>query len=111
MRLESSAAVAGALQLDETGARRHATLQVVELERGGEWRHVADWSAGLLEWHRGDGTPRHDHDHSDSMTNRTFNVLIAFVSTRLNLPYHTVIIIRTTNSINISRASQKHHHK
>lgn len=66
------------------GARRDVRLRVAELVRGGALQDVGLWApgAGVL-WQRppdaGVEPP------GDSMTNRTFNVLIALVSRCLDI--------------------------
>lgn len=76
MRLEGSAAATGEVRLDEKGKRRSPSLQVVELERGGGLQVVASWKSGL-RWLR-ETPPQSTTGDDGAMTNRTFNVLIAF---------------------------------
>lgn len=73
----------GPISWEADGSRRDVSFEVVELARGGSLRHAGLWAprAGVL-WQRTDepapAPPR------DSMTNRTFNILIARVRTLRN---------------------------
>ncbi|RVE39996.1 hypothetical protein evm_015354 [Chilo suppressalis] len=70
----------GHISWEADGARREVQLVISELARGGALQAAGDWAArGGLRWtrrpHPAPPPPRH------SMTNRTFNVLIAIVRT------------------------------
>lgn len=69
---------AGGVSWEADGARRDVRLGLAELERGGALAHVALWAPRTaLVWQRPVVyTPPPPHD---SMTNRTFTVLIALV--------------------------------
>ncbi|XP_049872351.1 glutamate receptor ionotropic, kainate 2-like [Pectinophora gossypiella] len=81
LRSEEAPGVTGLLAWEAEGARRGVALTVVELERGGALRPEGRWSprAGLTWQRRPQPAPPLP---SDTMTNRTFNVLIA-----MNKPY------------------------
>ncbi|KAL0879832.1 hypothetical protein ABMA27_002372 [Loxostege sticticalis] len=70
---------AGGVSWEADGARRDVRLGLAELERGGALAHVALWAPRTaLVWQRPVVyTPPPPHD---SMTNRTFTVLIALAS-------------------------------
>lgn len=69
----------GAMSWELDGARREVQLEVAELARGGRLARAGLWAprAGL-SWQRHD--PPAAEPPPDSMTNRTFTVLIAMVS-------------------------------
>ena len=70
--------VGGAITWEVEGGRREVQLEVAELMRGGRLERVGLWAprAGL-SWQRHD--PPADTPPPESMTNRTFTVLIALV--------------------------------
>lgn len=70
--------VGGAITWEVEGGRREVQLEVAELLRGGRLERVGLWAprAGL-SWQRHD--PPADTPPPESMTNRTFTVLIAKV--------------------------------
>lgn len=74
--------VGGAITWEVGGGRREVQLEVVELERGGRLQRAGLWAprAGL-SWQRR-AQPAAEPP-PDSMTNRTFTVLIAQVCTKL----------------------------
>ncbi|KAI5637683.1 ligated ion channel l-glutamate- and glycine-binding site domain-containing protein [Phthorimaea operculella] len=78
IRSEDDYGVTGTLSWEADGWRRHIVLQVVELQRGGELQVAGSWSEqDGVQWTR--EPVEAEPLPSDSMSNRTFTVMIAMV--------------------------------
>ncbi|XP_030033794.2 glutamate receptor ionotropic, kainate 2 [Manduca sexta] len=92
----SGAGAGGEVSWETDGARREVQLQVAELVRGGRLQHAGVWApSAKVTWQRAEAPP--DTRPLDSMTNRTFAVLVA-----LNKPY----VMRQESTLRLSGNEQ-----